>query len=549
MPWKKILQHKYFLVSIILLVGLIAYHNCFQNEMFWDDDDFILKNRYIKDWKYFPNFFSENLVAGGYLLSNYWRPVLLTVFSLAHHAWGTWVPGWHALNIFFHSIDGILLFFLINRLFANKVLAFVVGVIFVAHPVHNEAIVYVNSLGDSLATFFVLSGLLLFTRFRQSGKPAFLSRNFYFSLIFFPLAIMSKETGFVLCGLLPVMDVLVLQQDRSLFKRIGKSLATLWPFITLAIIYVIMRGTVLNFNNSFNFYNEHNAFTDSIFLRLLTFFKACFLYAGFIFMPYQLRVERQMPYAQSLFEPDVIIGGIYIMMMLFCIFKFWRTRPLIAFGCCWFFMAIAPASNILVPINAVVYEHFLYMPMTGIVIVAVGIILPYIEKQNMHKIGTCVLAVILGLFCFVNIRRNVDWHTAIGFYEQLVQYAPSYRVINNLGMEYADKGIQDKALIWYKRAIEMDPRNPVAYHNIAGTYRDIGQLDLAENNFKRAIELDSKFIFSYRSLADLYWRLKRYETARQYIEVLVRFDPEDQNAQEALQQINLLISQQPQPAS
>lgn len=549
MNWKKIFDHKYTPLVLILLVGIIAYHNCLPNEMFWDDDDFILKNRYIKDWKYFPNFFSENLVAGGYLLSNYWRPMLLTIFSLAWHAWGTWVPGWHAISIAVHTLDGIVLFFLINRLFTNRTLALTVALLFVAHPVHNEAVVYVNSLGDSLATFFVLSSLLLYVRFRQSGKPAYASRNFYFSLLFFPLAVMSKETGFVLCGLLPMMDVLLLQKDTSVVKRIKQTLFTAWPMLLSAVFYIYLRATALNFNNSFNFYKEHNAFTDNILIRALTFGKACFLYAGFLFVPYQLRVERQMDPAGSFFEADVLVGCLYIGLMLMCIVKFWKKNPLIAFGCAWFFIAIAPASNVLVPINALIYEHFLYMPMIGIMLIISGVILPQLSRRGLIPAGTIFLSLVLAIFCGININRNLDWRTAIGFYEQLVTYAPSYRVINNLGMEYADKGIQDKALIWYTKALNMDPLNPVAYHNIAGTYRDMGHFDLAEQNFKRAIELDPKFIFSYRSLADLYWKMGKYAESKSYIEVLVRFDPGDANAQQALQEINALIAKSSPPSS
>ena len=74
--------------------------------------------------------------------------------------------------------------------------------------------------------------------------------------------------------------------------------------------------------------------------------------------------------------------------------------------------------------------------------------------------------------------------------------------------------------------------------------------DKALADYTKAIELDPKFIFAYRSLADLYWREKRYVESKQYIEVLVRFDPDDQNAREALKQVNVLISKQRlQPAS
>ena len=531
-------KKSWIVVAAIALVAIIAYHNCLHNEMFWDDDDFILKNRYIKDWQYFPRFFSENLVAGGYLLSNYWRPVLLTVFAWAWHAWETWLPGWHVLPVFFHTLDGILLYFLLHRLFSNRALAAAVALIFVVHPVHNEAIVYVNSLGDSLAAFFVLSSLLLFVRFRQSGKPAYASRNFWFSLLLYPMAIMSKETGFVLCGLLPLTDILILQKDPSFWNRVKKSAQALWPFIAIAVIYVLLRATCLDFNGSFNFYKEDNEFTRSILLRLLTFFKAMSQYAGFLFFPHQLRVERQMPWAHSPLEWDVLLGGLLVGAMVFCIFKFWRRKPLVSFGFAWFFIAIAPASNVLVPINAVIYEHFLYVPMVGVTLVVIAQLLKIIERKNWHKTALTALAVVLTIFCAINIHRNRDWHTAIGFYEQLATYAPSYRVINNLGMEYADKGIHDKAEYWYNKAIAMDPRNPVGHHNLAGTYRDTGREDLAEQYFKKAIELDHTFIFSYRSLADLYLRTNRSAQARPYLEVLVRFDPEDKNAREALETVD-----------
>lgn len=530
-------------VGLIVLLGLIAYHNCFNNEMFWDDDDFILKNRYIKDWKYFPQFFSENLVAGGYLLSNYWRPVLLTVFALAWHAWGTWLPGWHSLNIAFHCLDGVLLFFLLNRLFNNRLLSLCVALLFVVHPTHNEAVVYVNSLGDSLATFFVLAALLFFVRFRQSGKAAYISRNYYFALLCFPLAIMSKETGFVLAGLLPVLDVLLIQQSPRFMTRALNVLKVAWPFLLIAAIYIIMRGTCLNFNNSFNFYAEPNEFSSNIFIRILTFFKAATQYSGFLFIPYELKVERLLPFAHSIFEWDVVFGGLIILSMIIALFKYWKQKPWLSFGLAWFFIAIAPASNVLAPINAVLYEHFLYMPMIGIMLILVTAALPVVERFRAQKISACIFIFVLAILAGINIRRNLDWSTAIGFYEQLVKYAPSYRVINNLGMEYADKGFQDKAQYWYAKAIAMDPNNPVAYHNMGGTYRDTGHLDLAEAAFKKAIALNPKFIFSYRSLADIYWREKNYAEAKKYVLVLVNFDPDDQNAKQALAALDQQLKQ------
>jgi tetratricopeptide (TPR) repeat protein len=247
-------------------------------------------------------------------------------------------------------------------------------------------------------------------------------------------------------------------------------------------------------------------------------------------------VERAFPFAQSPAEWDVIVGSLIVIFMLVSAFKYWRTKPLIAFGIGWFFIAIAPASNILVPINAVIYEHFLYIPMIGIALIVVDLCLAWAEKHRMMPTLLKAFALIIILFCAVNIHRNLDWRTSIGFYEQLITYRPDdYRVINNLGMEYANKGIHDKALATYIKAITLDPQNPVAYHNIAGTYRDTGHIQLALDNFHKALELNPNFIFSYRSLADLYWRLGQYEQCKENLLQILRMDPMDENSRRALQ--------------
>jgi len=459
----------------------------------------------------------------------------LTVFAVEWHWWHNWVYGWHAVSVGFHILAGVILYFLINKLFARNLLALLTALLFVAHPVHNEAVVYVNSMGDSLATVFVLSSLLSYASFRQSKITAWQSPGYWAALWLYPLAILSKETGFVLVGLIALTDLLLLSKDKSFGKRVGRVVAAIWPFIILAITYIILRATVLNFSNSFNFYNADNAFTTHPGIRLMTFYKALIQYSGFLFFPYQLRVERAFPWAESMTEWDVLAGGLLIGFMIYAAFKNWKTKPWISFGIGWFFIAIAPASNILIPINSVIYEHFLYVPMIGIAFIVVHLSLDAAEKHNMLSTFLKIFTVILIIFCAINIHRNLDWRTSIGFYEQLVTYRPDdYRVINNLGMEYANKGIHDKALTTYLKAIALDPNNPVAYHNIAGTYRDTGHIQLALDNFHKALELNPNFIFSYRSLSDLYWRLGQYELCKENLEQILRIDPTDQNTRQAL---------------
>jgi hypothetical protein len=286
---KKILASPWLPLLLIILVAFACYLNSLPNEMFWDDDDFILKNRFIKDWHYFPRFFTDNLVAGGYLVSNYWRPLLLSIFAIEWHLWKDWVYGWHFVSIMIHALAGGMLFLFLKRAFAWPALALMAALLFTAHPVHNEAVVYVNSLGDSLASLFVFSSLFFYTRFRQRNKSPLQSFDYYISLLCYIFALLSKETGIVLVALLISTDFFLLQNHKPFWQRVKSIALSAWPWVIVALIYVALRATVLNFSNSFNFFNEDNAFTTNIFLRLMTFFKAIVQYSGFLFCPYEMR--------------------------------------------------------------------------------------------------------------------------------------------------------------------------------------------------------------------------------------------------------------------
>ena len=114
--WEYLKQNKILAACLGLsTIGFILYANTLGNQMFWDDFDFILNNQYVHDWQYIPKYFSENIIAGANFVSNYWRPVLLLVFSIEYHLWSSNPIGYHLVNMLFHIADVVLIFFLLNK--------------------------------------------------------------------------------------------------------------------------------------------------------------------------------------------------------------------------------------------------------------------------------------------------------------------------------------------------------------------------------------------------------------------------------------------------
>ncbi|MBL8013627.1 MAG: tetratricopeptide repeat protein [Candidatus Omnitrophica bacterium] len=515
----KIFQTNKGCILILVLLGLFIYIWSLPNEMFWDDDDFILKNRYIKEWQYFPQYFSQNLVAGASLNSNYWRPLLLIVFASEWSLWKDWPPGWHSVNTAFHLADSVLLFFILLTIFRNRTLAFCTSLIFLTHPIQVETVVYVNSLGDSLSVFFMFTSILLYLKFRLSNTNASLSPYYYIALATYPLALLSKESGILLPAFIGICDFMLLDPKKTFLRRMIIIGRTIWPFALMALFYIYLRATKLNFINTFNFYDENTEFTSNFWLRLINFFQVLQIYFGLIFVPYDLRVERILEVPKTFFQPAVMFGSLVFSGMVSCAAYYWKRKPTITFGILWFFIGLILTSNLFVAINALVYEHFLYVPIIGIAVLLCWLVIHHLNSASLKNTILKAFILLLIVYCGLSIKRVFEWRTAIGFYENLIIHSPnSYRVINNLGMEYADKNIHDKAEKYYLKAIALDPKNPVAYHNIAGTYRDTGRTDLALQTFLKAVELDPKFIFSYKSIAQLYFLKKDYRNARAALE-------------------------------
>jgi protein O-mannosyl-transferase len=504
-----------------IIVGFGLYANTLGNEMFWDDDDFVLNNQFLRSWHYFPKYFSENLIAGAGLLSNYWRPILLAVFSSEWHLWQDWSPGYHFINASFHIIDAILLFFILLKIFKSRWLAVFTALFFLVHPLQTEAVSYVSGLGDSLSVFFIFWGILFYLNFRAYEQIRAKNISYLKALLMFVLALMSKETAIIMPVLILIVDFFSFREKKlSVKKRLKRAGAVVWPFFVLAGIYVMARATILNFGRTFNLYDEENIFTANFHVRLLTFFRILVIYFGLLFWPFGLHMERSAEIATSFLSLSVLLGAaLFLALLALAIIKFERW-PVFSFGIGWFFVSLAPVSNLAVPINGLLYEHWLYLPLIGIFLILAWFGVTLAKKYYRgRKVAILALVSFLIFLSVLTVRRNRDWRDPITFYTKTLEYSPdSYRVVNNLGMAYAQAGDYERAEGAYRQAIALVLTEPAAYHNLANLYWLKGQKDLAVENFEKAISADSGFIFSYRALASFYLESKEPEKAREVLE-------------------------------
>ena len=488
-----------YLLTLLLGIGVLTYLNILPNELFYDDEFFIYNNEYVKSFA-FVKYFSENVDAGGGIVSNYYRPLLLTLFGLSYQIAGS--SGWiyHLLSLTFHLTAGVGIFFVLYRLFPRNV-AFLTSLLFLMHPIQTESIAYASGISDPLYVTFIALTLLSFLKNTKW--------SLYTTPLLFLLALLSKEAALITLGLMPLC--LWMQEGGNIRKTYKKYVTSYVFSIFIFLFYGTLRLTVLNFENTLNFLNDNSLYATNIFVRLFTFLSILPTYLGLVVFPHTLYIERV---AQIVSTPTLFVGGVFIGII--AVFLISLRSKILFFGIMWFFISIIPASGI-TPINGIIYEHFLYLPSVGLFFLfSYGVYLVILRVKSDLTKGI-ILGVILLLCLTLMIRtmiRNTEWNNPLVFYSHLLKYNPqSVRALNNYGMALAENGKQKEAITYYERAVSLPNKYPQIYFNLGNSYYALGDTRKAEIAYLQAVKNSDDFYRAYQNLYNLYLHSEEEEKA------------------------------------
>lgn len=517
-------MRKYSKALLLVIITFAVYFSSLFNHFVWDDEQFIYRNQYVATFNV-AKIFSTNTIAGAGETSNYYRPITTLSFAWDHLFWGLNPIGYHITNTLLHIGAGIVLYIILKKLRFSKA-AFWLALLFLVHPIQTEAVTYANSRGDSMFTLLGFASLLSLLYVYEKKSYLFSIYNleikvptWIFALttpVLYIASILGKEIGIAILGLHGLLLLyLFISTKKNIFTLIKEHTLSIIVVITNIIVaggYLLLRATTLNFNNSFDFYNDASIYSQSLLVRLLTFCKIIFIYIKLLLFPYPLHMERDTALVTS---PTSIWPLLFTLLVTVLVFLSWhefkkKHSVYIGLGSLWFFVMLVPVSGI-IAINGLLYEHWLYVPMVGFFIALYGVFKLFFSK--VFKKGTYLLTILVLIYSILTIHQNYLWGTPVRFYSYLLKHTDSARIHNNLAMSLAEEGKNQEALLEYEKALEFGLPYPNIYHNMANTYVTLGQYDEAEKNYLEAIKLNPNFFHSYIKLIELYVQLKEYDKA------------------------------------
>lgn len=553
-------------IAVLIVVGFFVYAFNLNNPLFWDDDDWIINNNFVHaiSWDNIKFWLTHNTLAGVGLKSNYYRPFLFFTFALNYAISGIKPLAYHLTSNAIHIFNGILVFWLIRQVpyevsparkrgpedpkggllrsgqaFKRNLLAFLVSILFLVHPLQTEAITYISGRGDSLVAMFMLLALLFFLKSQGSTlRIAKVEPWKALSLIFLVLGLLSRETGIIFPFLALALYVSFISRDRFL-RAIKQGLIKTWPYFAVVIVYGVLRLTALNFQNTLNFYTIPNVYSENLYVRIFTFLPILWEYLKLLIIPAGLHMERSAVVYTSLFQWPVwliFFGLISLLGWLRHLYKknlrlTYGQQPtafqIWFFGVALFFIPLGPVSGI-TPINALIYEHWLYLPMVGFWLIFSFYLVKLLDykgstflKIQGRTLVIVALVVYFSFFAYQSIQRNILWGNSLDFYLDILKYEPdSVRINNNVGNIYYNQNDKENAEKYYRIAASQEDIFAEPHFNLGTILQSRGDIYGAIKLYEKAIEINPNFYYPYQNLAVLYAQQGNLSKAVENIEKL-----------------------------
>ena len=377
------------------------------------------------------------------------------------------------------------------------------------HPLHTEAVTYMSATADPLFAFFCLWAMIVLL-------PDFTPRKILKIFPLFLLALCTKETT-VMFPLL-VMSGLFLTHPKRLDIR---TYFRTWPLWVVSLAYVYWRIHAPGFDGpqtythdyGMNEYAHLKIYADHPIYRIYTFLATLPLYLQLLVDPTGLHMERSFLVFAAM--TGQVAAGLSLVLLAAAQIAYTCRRPPhglpLSWGLLWFAGAHAPDTGILITMNSLFLEHWMYLPSVGLFLGIAQTIAKFLQDKPpaYARAASAAALIFAGTLCVKTYDQNKIWHDPEFFYTNIFSYGEaSARARNNLALYYSDHGQYDKAIEQFNEAIKISDIYAETRFNLALTYLHMpnqsAHTDEAIANLKRSLEIDPNFYRSYNVLGDVY---------------------------------------------
>lgn len=457
------------------------------------------------------------------------RPLVYLSFTL-NYLFGELDPfGYRFVNLLLHIINMLLVFLIAGKIFqlffkAEYIwLALVVALIFGVHPVNTVIIGIAFNRSSALGGFFLLSSLFIFWNATEKSKPIW----YVISYLMFIGALFSRQDSIVLPAIVFLLDWLIISNNRK--EILKKRLRWHIGFVIILSLYLLYR--FLYFGQLGDL--EARAGWENIDYLLIQPY-VLIRYVWMLLIPSGFCIDHKILPIRNLFDQRLILPVLMLGFITVMIYKVYKKKGPqgrhAVFSLLWFTILLLPTT--VIPTTTAMADNRLYLSGIGIFLAVVMLVYALSTKisllqQKFYK-GAASVAIILYFLLLISMnqkRISLYNHPLLLWKDVIKQYPYSSRPHNNIGLLYSKKGEIDKAIVYYLKALELNPNNVKAYQNLGNAYYALNKYEEAMHKYKKVINLSPNYSKGYYNLGNVYSVMKRSEEALHLFEKSIELDP------------------------
>ena len=481
----------------------------------------------------------------GIVIAN-WHPVTNLSFLVVSQFFGTSPGAHHAANAFIHAVNAALLFLLLRQLTGATWRSALAAALFAWHPLRVESVAWIIERKDVLCAFFFLLSLLAWGKRVMSDElPVTSGRKFsalvthHSSLFFFALALLSKPMAVTLPFVLLLLDVWPLGRVASCKLKVTSSgkppaqpstfnlqlLTEKWPFFALMLLFC-----------GATYFIQHNyaAMTpwDKLGLapRVQNSIAGYVAYLGQLFWPMSLAAIY--PYPKS-FDPaqTAMKAALLLAISAFCFAQI-KKRPQLAVGWCWYLGTALPVIGLVQVGEQAMADRYTYLPLIGPVVALVWTAAEFFSRTRSWKIMSSAAAIfILSTLVILSARQIQFWQNTIELFSHNIAVTPENCSAHfTLALGYEHAGDTNRALVCYRVAKKIEPRDFQNRRNLASLLGKSGQLAAAETEYRSLVADEPTHFQNHLGLAGLLGAQSRADESIFELNEALRLNPDATDA-------------------
>ena len=507
------------LFLIILTLGV--YLQIGHHDQINADDFYITTNPHIHNAYSYQGFTAAmtSLVAG------IWMPVTYLFIGVEMELFDTDFGPYHTTAAVLHAVNAVILFLLLFNMTGAAWKSALVAAVFAVHPVNVEAVAWLVGIRVLVCVFFCL--LTLYAYSYYVCRPS--STRYAVTLFFYTASLFALPMFPAMPFLLIVLDYWPLnrlgtepgdrhQPDISL-KKIKSMVWEKFPFF--GIMAVLIGIVLLSHDLSASPGIERYPFSERFFNIFLSYVK----YIQQILVPADLAVFYPFPSHFPLWK----VGGSVLILLAITLMsiRFMRRYPFLIVGWLWFAGMLFPLSGIAQVGTQARADHYLYLPMIGLLVAIVWTAAAVLERSWIPAglAKTVSIAIVL-LLAFLSWQQAGRWKNSVTIMSHAVKVNKNnYEAHNYLGQALAARGDLKAAVDHFQQALSIKPDHIKSHINLANTWLKAGNIEKAVFYLKQALEKQPNDSRLHNNLGALYEQAGDIDAALYHYRMAVAINP------------------------